>query len=140
MIKTINMKTLENVRDGLKNGADFAMERTRRVEFRKPWQYRNLRHPSWVYGPGFWGIMVFSSLAAVIAGFSVLPQAETNSRSVQPWRLRGNGFPERPPDPGRADGLGRALAGPQAGRALHDPRYRNIHATPIPPATLVPGN
>jgi hypothetical protein len=67
MIKAMNRKTLETMRDGVKSGADTALKQARRVEWRTPWIYRKPVRP---LGDKPWllGVLIFSSVAAVIGG------------------------------------------------------------------------
>ena len=58
MIKVLKARTFGNMKDGLKKGAD-ALERTRRMEFRRPWTYRQGARP-WLVGT-----FAVSALAAV---------------------------------------------------------------------------
>ncbi|MDB5050728.1 MAG: hypothetical protein JWO30_3799, partial [Fibrobacteres bacterium] len=66
MIKVMNRKTFEGMRDGVRNGADMAMKQARRVELRTPWVYRKPMGTSLGSKPWMLGILLFSSIAAVI--------------------------------------------------------------------------
>lgn len=68
MIKVMNRKTFEGMRDGVRNGADMAMKQARRVELRTPWVYRKPMGTSLGSKPWMLGILLFSSIAAVIGG------------------------------------------------------------------------
>ncbi|MDB5106112.1 MAG: hypothetical protein JWP91_3801 [Fibrobacteres bacterium] len=68
MVKVIDQKTLNGVRNGVSESAGKAWKQARiqasRVEFRTPWVYTK---PS-AAKPWFLGIAIFTSVIAVIAG------------------------------------------------------------------------
>jgi hypothetical protein len=65
MIQSINRKTLESMRDGVKDGVGSAWKQVRRVEFRTPWIYK-----APIAGPKPWflGLAILGSVLAVIGG------------------------------------------------------------------------
>jgi LPXTG-motif cell wall-anchored protein len=66
MIKAINSKTLDNIRDGVKDGMETAWKASKRMQFRSPVVYDR---PSAAKTGGWIGLIVFSAAALALGAW-----------------------------------------------------------------------
>ena len=111
MMKSMNQKTFEGLRDGIKSGSRTAFKQARkharRVEFRTPWLYRKPIASS--LGPKAWvvGIMLCSSVLALIGGILYFRKRKQvaerytmgEPESQEAWELRGRTESPAPSSP-----------------------------------------
>ena len=63
MIKAMNSKAFDTIKDGMKDGMDTAWKQSKRVSFRTPWLYNK---PAAIKSGGWMGIGILSLVAAAI--------------------------------------------------------------------------
>lgn len=71
-MESMNHKTYEAFRDGLLSGAETIREHAGRVHLRTPWTYRKPMGAAFVSRPWLVGLVVFSSVLAVLTAYFYL--------------------------------------------------------------------